>query len=452
MTNKIQVAIIGAGPSGIYAGEAILKKLENAHVTFIESLPTPFGLVRSGVAPDHFKIKEVSRVFEKTLSNPRVTFLGNIQIDKDISVEALKKYFNIIILCHGTTKDRRLGIEGEDLEGMYPATDFVGWYNSHPDFNGKIFNIETSSSVVIIGQGNVALDIARVILKDPKELAPTDISEEALSILKSTKIKDVYLVGRRGPLQIACTDKELSEFSEIENLAIHIQEDALNISKEEENWLSEAPKGTRKNFEVLKSFLSKEKTGKSKNLHILFNLSPIKAIGKDSLERMLFSINTLEGPLEGRKAVSTDDTMLIDCTTLFKSVGYLGTGLKGLPFIATKGIYPNESGAIINDDGQQIQGIYTSGWIKRGPSGVIGTNKQDSAETVEKILSDMERLDLSPKEGLKALEVHLRSKDTNFTTYKDWKSLDQFELNEGTKLGKCRNKFLTLKDMLSSLT
>jgi ferredoxin--NADP+ reductase len=451
MENKLEVAIIGAGPSGIYAGEALLKKLPNAHITFIDALPTPFGLVRSGVAPDHFKIKEVSRVFEKTLSNERVTFLGNIEVDKHISIQELRNMYHLVILCHGTTKDRKLGITGEGLEGVYPATEFVGWYNAHPWFTDKQFNLKSSSAAVIIGQGNVALDIARIILKTTEDLSKTDISSSALESLKDSSIKDVYLVGRRGPLQIACTDKELAEFGDIENLDVVVNLEDLNLTQEEAEWLETAPKGIKRNFEILRNYAENRNDKKEKRLHILFNLSPIELLGSEYLERALFTKNTLDGPLDARKAVPTEETISIECSTLFKSVGYLGTGLAGLPFNESRGIYPNNLGAVLNADGSHLEGIYTSGWIKRGPSGVIGTNKQDSAETVDKIISDLPRLDLSTKEGSEGLKSALNNRDIRFTTYEEWKQIDTLELSRGEASNKCRKKFETVVEMLSLL-
>jgi ferredoxin--NADP+ reductase len=453
MTNSsspLRVAIIGAGPAGIYAAEALLKKQEHCKIDIIEALSSPYGLVRSGVAPDHYKIKEVSRQFEKVLSNEAVSFYGNVRVGEDISIDELRMYYHAIILSHGTQKDRALGIPGENLERSCTATSFVGWYNSHPWFKDDCFDL-SGENTVIIGQGNVAIDVTRILLKSPEDLHATDIGVHAEEALMESNIRNIYLIGRRGPLQIACTDKELKELGELTDVHIQINPEELILTAEEEAWLENAPKGTRRNFELLKEFSRRPKEDKAKTLHIRFFLSPLEVEGTDAVSGIRFVKNELTGELDKRKAVPTTETTHISCALLFRSVGYLGEGIQGIPFDITKGTYPNEKGRIVLNDAV-LPGLYTSGWIKRGPSGVIGTNKADSLETVQSLIEDVPNLLQTPTKNAAELWENILAKGHRITDYPDWKKIELEERCRGEKIGKLSLKFRTQEEMLEFLS
>lgn len=461
----LNIAIVGAGPAGIYAAEALLKNIPECSIDIIEALPTPYGLVRSGVAPDHFKIKEVSRLFEKTLSNPRVSLIGNVKLGEDVSVEELNNHYHVIILSHGTQKDRALGIKGENLEGSHTATSFVAWYNSHPWFKELDFNL-SKKSAIIIGQGNVAIDVARILAKKPDALHPTDIGVHAINALRNSQLEDIYLIGRRGPLQMACTDKELKELGELEDVEVIVEEEELRLTEEETLWLENAPKGTRRNYEILLALSKHDSTSSNyssnnstkgatkKRIHIKFLLSPTEILSTDNntanVRAVRFVKNVLNGELDSRKAEPSDTFLDIPCELVFRSVGYLGEGISGIPFDSKRGIYPNEKGRILNE-GSSLKGFYTSGWIKRGPSGVIGTNKADSVETVNSIIEDLESLKNKTISPSNELWDKLRESDHTITNFSDWKKLEEEEKAKGEALGKISSKFRTELEMLNFL-
>lgn len=458
LSNKdsINVAVVGAGPAGIFATEALLKLVPDAHITVIEALPTPYGLVRSGVAPDHFKIKEVQKGFERILTNSSVTFVGNIRVGIDIQINELLDHYHAVILCHGAHHDRNLSIPGENLINSETATSFVGWYNSHPWFTEKSFDLKIKTAA-IIGQGNVALDVARILLRNPDELASTDIGSYALDTLRNSTLREVHLIGRRGPLQIACTDKELAEFGELPGVSVSVRSEDLILSNEEEKWLSDAPKGVRRNFEILKSFSESKIKPENRVFYIRFFLSPISLIGNKILTGIKLEKNYLTGPLEARKTESTGDQEILPCDILFRSVGYFGSGIEGIPFDYKMGIYPNIEGRIVNNqdsvsgNSNILRGLYTSGWIKRGPSGVIGTNKSDSVETVKSIVSDIPELLQRNTKDPQLLWSKLERSGMRITTFADWKKIEENEKMDGIRLGKNASKIRTVKEMISLL-
>ncbi len=446
-------AIVGAGPSGIYAADALANKFPTSKMLIFDSISSPYGLVRSGVAPDHEKIKEVSRIFDKVFSKDNIQFVGGVKIGSDIGIEELKPYFSAIVLCHGASLDRKLGIANENLKNVIPATSFVGWYNVNPEYSNFIFpepKDKNNCSAVIIGQGNVAIDISRILLKSSiKELynglSETDISRTALSELRKYSFRKVHLVGRRGPLQAACTDKELKELCKLEGVSVIISEDELKLSEEEQNWLTQAPKGIQKNYEILTEF-AQNKSNNDFELHIKFCLSPHSFIGEPELQAVSFSKTNLSGTPERRSAIITNEQEEITADYAFVSVGYKGKSIPGVNFDDSSNTYPNVAGRIENENG-----LYTSGWIKRGPSGVIGTNKSDSVETVTTIVNDIESgLIKESSKDLKELLEKISNK--MFTSsYLDWKKLDAEELRLGATYNKSRVKFETQEKMYDFL-
>ena len=439
------IAIIGAGPAGIYAAEALSKAKPEVQIYIFEALFCPYGLVRSGVAPDHYKIKEVSKLFDKTLSRDNVHFYGNIEIGKDITLSELRDHFSAIIFCTGAHKDRNLEIPGEDLNNVTTATNFVGWYNCHPWFQNQSFNLN-HENVSIIGQGNVAVDVTRILLQDIEILKTTDISPLAINAIKESKIKNVYMIGRRGPLQAAFTDKELKELGELKDVHVNVNQEDLLLSSDEENWLAQAPKGLQKNYSILKEYSAREYQGQSRTLHICFFLSPTSFKGDLSVESIELVKNKLEGPLDGRKAVPTTNYVNINSSLVFKSVGYKGQNLENLPWDNKKGTFLNDKG-LVSDGSSQI---YTSGWIKRGPSGVVGTNKADSVETINTLLENFESLPIPVKQP-KSLIEDLKNKSIKLIELNDWIEIEKEEVRLGNQVSQ-RKKFLSNQDAINFLT
>ena len=384
--SKIKVAIVGSGPSAFFAADILTKKLEEVEITIYEKLPEPFGLVRFGVAPDHEKIRSVSKSFDKVLEKENVTLLCNKEIGKDIALSELRDNNDAVILAYGAQTDRALNIPGEDLNGSYTATAFVAWYNGHPEFSSYNFDL-SGENAVIIGQGNVAVDVVRILAKDPSELEKTDIASYAVEKLKTSNIKNIYMIGRRGPVQGAFTDKELRELGELENVNIKVSENDLNLNEASKEELETNPKAKR-NYEILKSFLEKEFNPDSKTIHLKFFLSPTEIIGDKKVKQAKFSVNELSGKANSQKASITSKTETIDCDLFMRSIGYRGLKLEDLPFNDKKGTFYHTEGRITDENGVPIKGLYTSGWIKRGPSGVIGTNKACSNETVRSLIED----------------------------------------------------------------
>lgn len=440
------IAIIGSGPSGIYAAEALAKLSTDNSIFIIESLFCPYGLVRSGVAPDHQKIKEVAKLFDKVLARENVHFLGNLEIGKNIEVVELEDYFDAIIFCTGAHHDRLLGIPGEGLGNVETATNFVGWYNSHPWFEDKVFDLELEN-IAVIGQGNVAVDVSRILLKNINDLRKTDISDKALEVLEKSKVKNVYMIGRRGPLQAAFTDKELRELGEIPDVYVSVNPADLVLSQEEQKWLEEAPKGLKKNYTILKEFSERSYNGESKKLHIQFLLSPIEFLGDEKISEIRLVKNSLSGDLSSRKATATESEKKLSVDLVFKSVGYRGRSLKGLPFDDAKGVFHHVCGKITGDLAHSK--FYTSGWIKRGPSGVVGTNKADSVETVNALLAEIENLPQPNKSTTEFLD-YLKSKQIELIDFESWKLIDQEEIRRGNTIAP-RKKFLNNKEALNFL-
>jgi len=441
------IAIIGSGPAGIYAAEALTKTGLDLSVFIIEALFCPYGLVRSGVAPDHQKIKEVSKLFDKTLTKENVHFLGNIEVGKDFELSDLKAYFDAIIICAGAHQDRNLGIPGENLKNVDTATNFVGWYNCHPWFLDKQYNLD-SHDVVVSGQGNVAIDVSRILLKDPLDLEPTDISRLSLESLRNSKSKNHYMMGRRGPLQAAFTDKELKELGEISNLHINVDAKELVLTDEEQAWLSQAPKGLQRNYSILKEYSEREYSDQTRTLHIRFFLSPLEFQGETKITSAKFAINDLVGPVENRKAVPSGKEIEIKSDLVLKSVGYKGKAFGELPFDPERGVLKNIKGQIFIE-GESHPYYFTSGWIKRGPSGVVGTNKADSVETVETLLSVLDSLPNAEKSPTDFLEF-LKSKNIQVISFLDWCKLNQEEIKRGKEVFP-RLKFTDNKEALAFL-
>ena len=395
-----RVAIVGSGPSGFYAADALLKDERNLQVDIVDRLPTPFGLVRGGVAPDHQKIKNVIRVYERTAGNERCGFIGNVMVGRDVNVADLRRYYDAIVFTCGAETDRTLNIPGIDLPGSHTATAFVGWYNGHPDYRHLSFDLSHEVAVVI-GQGNVAVDVTRILAKTVDELVATDIAAHALEMLAESKVREVHMVGRRGPVQAAFTSKEIRELGELGDCALHFNDQA--------------------NFDLNSE--SQAELEQSGNTDAQRNW---KALGE----------------------LRETDTM--DCGLFFRSVGYRGVPIEGLPFDDRRGVFPNQGGRLM-EDGAVVPGLYAAGWIKRGPSGVIGTNKPDSTETAKNVLADLDGLAACAVPDTDALLAQLRDRGVRPVSYEDWRAIDAAEVARGAGAGKPREKFTRIPEMLGVL-
>jgi ferredoxin/flavodoxin---NADP+ reductase len=447
----LRVAIVGSGPSAFYAADDLLKKNLNIKVDMFEKLPVPFGLVRYGVAPDHAKIKNVTKVFEKIAQHPNFTFLGNVTVGKNITVFELRKFYDAVIFAIGAEADRHLGISGEDLVGSYTATEFVAWYNGHPDFQDHHFDF-SQEVAVIIGQGNVAMDVARILCKTPDELKQTDITQHTLEILAESKIREVHVYGRRGPAQAAFTSPEIKEMGELADCYPVIDADDLRLNEASLKELEDPHNaGRKKNFEILSHLHTIQPNNRKRKFVLHFRRSPIEIIGKGRVQKIRFEINHLVGEPNQQKVRGTGKYEEIDCGVLFRSVGYRGIPIKGLPFSDQAGIIPNQAGRVMDSE-QIYSGWYVAGWIKRGATGIIGTNKPDSEETVKSLLEDLEHLNACENPSTEAVLKFLKDREVRVVTFEDWKKIDAAEIARGVPLNKPREKFARITGMLSAIS
>jgi ferredoxin/flavodoxin---NADP+ reductase len=428
-SDPLRVAVVGSGPAGFYAAGALLTG--GAQVDMIERLPTPWGLVRLGVAPDHPKIKSVSRAFEKIALQDGFRFLGNVEVGRDVQHDELLDLYDAVLYAVGAQTDRRMGIPGEDLPGSWPATEFVAWYNGHPDFQHLEFDL-SGKRAVVIGNGNVAVDVARMLALTKDELDPTDTTDAAIDAIANAGIEEIVMVGRRGPAQAAFTTPELIELGELEGADVVV--DAADLGGAE-------PKDTNaeRNLEVLREYAQREPQGKPRRIVLRFFRSPIAILGDERVTGIELVRNVLD---ENERAVATDEAETLECGVVFRSVGYRGVALSGVPFDAARGTMPNEGGRV-------AERVYAAGWIKRGPSGVIGTNKKDASETVALLLADLED---APRRGrtFDDVEALLRKRNVRHVLYEGWTAIDEHERNAGESLGRPRVKICTWPELLEA--
>jgi len=455
--HPLRVGIIGSGPAGFYAAEHLLKQQDRTiFVDMFDRLPTPFGLVRGGVAPDHQKIKSVTKVYDKIAAHPRFRFFGYVEIGKDMSVDDLKRFYHQIVFSVGAQTDKRLGIPGEDLSGSHPATEFVAWYNGHPDYRDLHFDL-TQERVAVIGVGNVAIDVARILSLSVKELAQTDIAEHALEALSQSRVQEVYLIGRRGPVQAAFTTPEIKEVGEMEeaDCITYADEVALDEFSAEELKAS-GDRALQQKVELLQKYAERGATGKRRKLIIRFLWSPLEILGEAGRVTGLKMVKnelykTEVGTILARQ---TERIETLDCGLVFRSIGYRGVPLDGVPFHEKWGIINNQEGRVFDpQNGTVVTGYYTAGWIKRGPSGVIGTNRPDSVETAQAMLEDCAKgaVNLPSQPDPAAVLDFLRVCQPRFVTYEDWQKLDALEQARGAELGRPRLKFTRIEEMLAVL-
>ena len=405
----------------------------------IERLPTPWGLVRLGVAPDHPKLKSVSRAFERIAEKPGFRFFGNVEVGRDLSHADLLELYDAVVYAFGAQTDKRLGIPGEELAGSWSATEFVAWYNGHPDYQELPFDLGVERAVVI-GNGNVALDVARMLALTPDELAPTDTTDPAIEAIGTSTLREVVIVGRRGPAQASWTTQELKEMGELAGADVIVDAAELEGAVEDKTHV-------QRNMDVLREFAAREPTGKPCVVRFLFFRSPVAIHGDERVEAVELVRNRLEERGGRLVAVPTEEHETLACGLVFRSVGYRGVGLPDVPFDERAGTIANERGRIVGEPR-----AYCAGWIKRGPTGIIGTNKKDATETVAHLLEDLEDGRIAHREDVtaEAVEAVLAERGVRAVLYAGWTSIDELERAAGEKLGRPRIKLRTWDELLEA--
>ena len=457
-SKSFRVAIIGAGPAGFYsAGQLFKEYSDSVEVDMFDRLPIPFGLVRFGVAPDHLKIKSVTKLYDRIANKPGFRFWGNVEFGKHINLEDLRANYHCIVFAYGAQGSRVLGIPGENLEGSYAATDFVAWYNGHPDYSKHTFDLAVDTAVVV-GIGNVAIDVARILCLTEEELLQSDIADYALDALLQSRVREVVLLGRRGPAQAAFTNPEIKELGDLQGADIHIidEEAELDILSRQDLDIN-GDKMLARKVEIIQDFAERNYNNKSKAIKIRFLTSPVEifsnGLGKVSGIRLVKNEihRSSQGVLKARPSNMYED---LSAGLVLRSVGYLGSSVPGIPFDNKSGIICNVQGRILNPETQELlTGMYTCGWIKRGPTGVIGTNKADSVESINCLIEDVKSGKmLKPIDSsIVRIEELVRSRQPDALTFMDWKQLDNMERAKGSAVGRPRVKFTSTPSMLKAL-
>jgi ferredoxin--NADP+ reductase len=446
-----RIAIVGAGPAGFYAADRLLRDERQFEVEMFDRLPTPWGLVRAGVAPDHPKIKAVTRVYEKTAARERFRFHGNVEIGSDLSHDELVSCHDAVIYTYGASRDRRLGIPGEDLPGSVPATSFVAWYNGHPDAAHHDFDL-SGKRAVVIGNGNVAIDVARMMVLPREELQATDIADHAIDAIANSSIEEVVIIGRRGPAQAAYTTPELRELGELTDSDVVVDPAEIELDPASKAWLEsdDSDRTSRDNVEIVQEYSTRTPSGKPKRVVLKFLASPVEIIGDDKVTAVRLVHNELKADGDQIRAVAGSSEEVLECDLVLRSVGYRGSAIEGLPFNESAGTVLNADGRVLASDGAgALRGVYTAGWIKRGPSGVIGTNKKCANDTVDKLIDDLDA-GLLPTAtfGAEQLDALLAERCPNRVDYSGWERINTHELSEGEAQGRPRVKLVHRDDMI----
>ena len=465
--NPLRVAIVGSGPAGFYTAEHLMKRDDvSVEVDMFDRLPTPFGLVRAGVAPDHPKIKSVIRMYEKTAARDGFRFFGNVEVGRDVHVAELDERYHAVVYAYGTAADRKLGIPGEDLPGSYPATDFVAWYNAHPDYSGHDFDLSCRRAVVI-GNGNVAADVARMLALPRSELETTDTADHAIDVLSASAIEEIVVLGRRGPSQAAFTNPEVRELGELTACDVVIDPAEMELDEASARYIAsaEADPTSKRNVEIFTGFAERTPEGKPKRLVLRFCCSPVEIRGDGRVESIVIGRNELYEDESGAiRARDTGEREELECGLVLRSIGYRGVELEGVPFDSGRGLIPNQAGRVHElDSGERKPGHYAVGWIKRGPSGVIGTNKKDALETVQAIFDDLDSNNVPPVssasrpgtagsgEGQNVEPIEeLLAERAEHVTYVGWKAIDAAETAAGEPHGRPRIKFVSIEEMIEA--
>ncbi len=451
----LRVAVVGAGPSGFYAAGQLLSGKETdaeVEVTMLDRLPTPYGLVRFGVAPDHPKIKSVIRVYEKIAKKPGFRFFGNVTVGRDVSHDELAARFDAVLYTTGAAHDRRLGIPGEDLPGSHAATEFVAWYNGHPDAAGLAFDL-SGKRAVVIGNGNVAVDVARMLALTPDELQVTDTADHAIQALAGSEIEEIVVVGRRGLAQAAFTNPELRELGELEDADIIVAPEDAALDAGSKAWLERDGADVReqRNVEIATEYSTRTPQGKKRRVVLRFLRSPLRILGETKVEGIELAVNQLVADDDGwLSAHATNDTETIDCSLVLRSIGYRGSPLDGVPFDDGRATISNIAGRVVDPDTEDVvPGVYTAGWIKRGPSGIIGTNKKCAQETVSLLLEDHAAGKLpAPTVTEDDLPELIAQRQPAHVDFAGWTKIDAHEQALGEPQGRPRVKLVDVDEMV----
>jgi ferredoxin--NADP+ reductase len=419
----LRVAVVGGGPAGIYTADHLVKSDPDVSVDILERLPAPFGLVRYGVAPDHPRIKEIVKALQRVLAHPQVRLLGNVDLGADIKLEELRTYYDAVVIATGAMGDRPLGITGEDLPGSFGAADFVSWYDAHPDVP-RSWPL-TARSVAVLGAGNVALDVARVLAKTAEEMLTTDIPEHVHGGLLANQATDVHVFARRGPAYVKFSPLELRELAHSPNVDVVVHPEGFEVDRASMEHIGRN-KQAKMVLDTLANWVGREPTGKPHRIHLHFLEQPVAIEGEDRVQALRTERTRLVGD---DTVVGTGEETVWDVQAVYRAVGYRSTPLPGLPFDDTAAVVPNAGGRVLDLGGEPVPGTYVTGWIKRGPIGLIGHTKSDAAETVAHLLADT--APTAPQREPEAIEAHLAERGVEHTTFEHWERLDAHEISLG---------------------
>jgi ferredoxin--NADP+ reductase len=449
-----RVAIVGAGPAGAFAAACLLRARGDAEVDLFERLPTPWGLLRAGVAPDHQEIKRLEQTFDRQTFRQGCRFLGNVEVGADVSHSELMRHYTAVIYATGAQTDKSLGIPGEDLSGSWAATEFVAWYNGHPDYRELEFDLSAQRAVVI-GNGNVAADVTRILTLSARELQRTDIADHALEALRESRIEEVIVLGRRGPAQAAFTSAELRELGHLDGVDIRVDREDVELDPVSRRWLAEHGTFTaRKNVEFLREFAARPaRHGARRRIELRFLRSPVEIRGDGRVEAIDVRRNEIEQTDDGwlRARPVSENVEAIECGLVLRSVGYRAVPLPDVPFDERHFVLPNERGRVLAPDGETLPGIYAVGWIKRGPTGILGTNKRDAEETVSCLVEDLRvgALPRPPDAGREQIDSLLAERKPDVVTVEGWRAIDGQELEVGRGAQRPRVKLASREQLLA---
>ena len=451
-----RVAIVGAGPAGAFAAACLLRAHPQVEIDLFDRLPTPWGLLRAGVAPDHQEIKRLETTFDRETLQQGCRFFGNVEVGIDISHQELMDHFDAVVYATGAQTDKSLGIPGEDLPGSWAATEFVAWYNGHPDYRELEFDLSVQRAVVI-GNGNVAADVARILMLSPAELERTDIADHALDALRQSRVEEVVVLGRRGPAQVAFTSAELRELGRIADVELRVSPEEIELDPESRRWLAEEATFTaRKNMQLLQEFASRPRRADARrHLKLRFLRSPVAIHGADRVTAVEVRENAIVRRADGMLTAEPIDAPpeMIDCGLVLRSVGYRAVPLPDVPFDERYSVLPNERGRVLGPNRQPLAGVYAVGWIKRGPTGILGTNKRDAQETIDCLVEDLRAGALPARESNDPAHIDAliaRRKPNVVTTADGWRAIDAHERALGAAQARPRVKLTTREQLLAT--
>jgi ferredoxin/flavodoxin---NADP+ reductase len=450
-----RVAVVGAGPAGAFAAACLLRARGDAEIDLFERLPTPWGLLRGGVAPDHQEIKRLEDTFDRQTLQRGCRFLGNVEVGVDVSHSELMRHYAAVVYATGAQTDKSLGIPGEELPGSWAATDFVAWYNAHPDYRGLEFDLSARRAVVI-GNGNVAADVTRMLTLSGRELERTDVADHALEALRESRIEEVVVLGRRGPAQVAFTSAELRELGRLDGVDVRVDPDEVELDLASRRWLAEQGTFTaRKNVELLREFAARPSDPDARRrIELRFLRSPLAIRGTGRVEAIDAGRNEIVRADDGtlRARALGDDVETIECGLVLRSVGYRAVPLPDVPFDERSFVLPNERGRVLTPDGEPLPGVYAVGWIKRGPTGILGTNKRDAEETVNCLVEDLRTGALPQPDHGSEIDALLAERNSHVITVEGWRAIDGHELERGRSEERPRVKLASRDELLAAAT